>query len=181
MKFYSIECKGKLTLQKVDGLPDFDNTRDEARVVYNTNDGKIYFGDNEYTSGWSETGSIEPGTKMIFKQSSAPRGWTFLSEDNDRVLINTSTQGDGGSTGGNWTISGHSLSVSTQNHALSLSEIPVNRDKNRHVETSDPWHWSTDIATWGSARGHNHGVNSSLSFDGNWRPSYAKVITCTKD
>ncbi|MFW6377426.1 MAG: hypothetical protein ACOCZ5_02245 [bacterium] len=45
MRFYGIECKGKLTLQKVDGLPTFDNSRDEGRIVYNTIDGKTYIGD----------------------------------------------------------------------------------------------------------------------------------------
>lgn len=202
MKFYNIECKGKLTLEKVAGLPDFDNTRDEARVVYNTNDGIAYSG-NASRGGWDPTAGFESGTKMLFKQGSAPVGWTFASEDNDRVLINTSTQGDGGVTGGSWTISGCSVDY----HTLTESQIPAHTHGSAGAHTHEVREYgsgdefgmhngiyrATDIdttgaidtesagththASFGGSSGHNHGFSS----DGNWRPSYAKVITCTKD
>lgn len=202
MKFYSIECKGKLTLQKVDGLPSFDSSKDEARVVYNTNDGLTYSG-NASKGEWEPTRDIEPGTKMLFKQGTAPAGWTFQSEDNDRVLINASTQSDGGDTGGSWTISGGSV----HGHTLTEAELPnvkgqfQTRRAAYYDMHSHPKGMVTNInrsgvvkndaGGIGSARrsqnrvyfefGSNHSHNHGWGHDGNWRPNYVKVITCKKD
>lgn len=260
MKFYGIEMAGRLNLQKVDNLPSFDSSRDEARIVYNTNDGLTYSG-NASRNEWEPTRDIEPGTKMIFKQGSAPSGWTFQSEDNDRVLMSTSTESDGGTTGGDWTISGIStngnktglsinsnttgLSIdgsstggSVSGHTLSENELPsisgemqirsnvsVYDGNNDHtvlnvhdhfsrssgrklapLRKGDPDNYSMDKITFafGGDQAHSHGFSGdhhshgtsesphshgtsesnhshSVDHDGNWRPNYAKVITCTKN
>lgn len=57
MEFYGIECKGEFNLQKVDELPSFDSSRDEGRLVYNTQDGKLYVG-NDVDGEWSELTDI---------------------------------------------------------------------------------------------------------------------------
>jgi len=50
-------------------------------------------------------GDIPSGTKMVFVESSAPSGWTFVASYNDRVLMGTSTVNQGTDTGGNLTTS----------------------------------------------------------------------------
>jgi len=54
------------------------------------------------------------GTKMLFMQNAAPSGWAFVSSNNDRVILNSSTVGEGGSTGGSWTLDG--LTVANHTH-----------------------------------------------------------------
>jgi microcystin-dependent protein len=125
---------------------------------------------------------------MIFKQSSAPTGWTFVAEDNDRVLINTSTEADGGKTGGSWTIG-----LSVDGHSLSVSEIPSHShtftdatdkegqptgggssgDLGKYIHTYNSQTYNT-----GGDEAHSHGLSGD---DGSWRPSYAKCITASKD
>jgi len=61
---------------------------------------------------------IPSGTRMVFYQASAPTGWTKVSTINDRVLRVVS--GTGGGTGGNWRISG----ISVSGHTLTTSEMP---------------------------------------------------------
>jgi hypothetical protein len=148
---------------------------------------------------------IPAGTKMLFKQNSAPTGWSFVSEDNDRVLINTSTEANGGDTGGSWTING----LSVGNHVLTEDELPslsgsADFRVGDHTEKSNAFFNESGIisssgagtsqktfedgsnqtesterltVSFGGGNGHNH----SISQDGSWRPSYAKVITCQKD
>jgi len=119
------------------------------------------------------------------------------------VLLNKNTEGEGGNTGGGWTITG----LSGGSHTLSESELPnitgevdfrqgedgsniftnttgafgrntgagASRNRLRHTGGSS----AGDLLTFsiGSGSGHSHPVSQ----DGGWRPSYAKVITCTKD
>lgn len=130
--------------------------------------------------------AIPSGTKMFFKESAAPTGWTFKSEDNDRALINTSTEGDGGSTGGSWTIG-----LSVDGHALTVSEIPSHNHNLPHTAVEkatgndEEWNGTAGNGTQfnstnstGGGGSHNHGLSGD---DGSWRPSYVKVITCSKD
>jgi hypothetical protein len=181
-----------------------DNGADPAQPTA-TNEGTLYNNTGKFyyltqAGVKRELGPIPPGTKMLFKQGSAPSGWTFKSEDNDRVLINTSTQSQGGDTGGSWTISG----MNVQNHALSEAELPkvsgwfdirnYRGDGSSIFKSSGVFSLSEGNnadALGGSGNGpmdkvefsfgggnsHDHGIGH----DGDWRPSYAKVITCQKD
>jgi hypothetical protein len=167
------------------GAPASDPSSNE-RIIYN-NAGAMLIRDNGGVD--HHLGGVPSGTKMLFKQGSAPTGWTFASEDNDKVLLNTSTEADGGSTGGSWTISGWSFSV--DNHTLTISEIPshnhamyVDINDNQgasEVYRPDAFKDGNDTVNTGNTGGgdpHSHGFTSS--HDGSWRPSYAKVITCEK-
>lgn len=145
---------------------------------------------------------IPAGTKMLFKQNAAPAGWTFVAEDNDRVLLNTNVVSEGGTLGGNWVISG----VAAGDHVLTEAELPSITIQTwginyADIETMVGWtaaEAKSNLAntmlgnTWTSTFGagnqafrtpntlgqaHSH----PLAADGAWRPAYAKVITCTKD
>ena len=150
--------------------------------VYNKN-GRLTFLDSSGNSGG--VSSIPPGTKMLFKQASAPAGWTFVAEDNDRALINTSTESQGGDTGGSWTIDG----LSVDGHQLTVDEMPSHSHEMGHggshrlINSGDTSKYcprnayNDSTSSEGGDQAHSHG----LSCDGSWRPSYAKVITCQKD
>ena len=114
--------------------------------------------------------------------------------------------GEGGNIGGGWPITG----CSVDNHTLAESEIPsisgsfdagntqqgtgegryaVSNPTGKFEENMGGGISKTFIESSGSSNGnritfsfggggaHNHGFTS----DGTWRPSFAKVITCTKD
>lgn len=63
------------------------------------------------------------GTSMIFRQASAPPGWVQDTSANDRVLRMVSGA-TGGATGGNWTISGITSTVTVAPHVLAYAEMP---------------------------------------------------------
>lgn len=58
MEYYGIECKGEFNLQRVSELPSFDSSRDEGRLVYNTQDGKLYVG-NDVDGEWSGLSKVD--------------------------------------------------------------------------------------------------------------------------
>ena len=153
----------------------------------------------------SVTKTVPTGTKMVFRQASAPTGWTQDTTLNDRVLRLVS--GAGGGTGGSWTISG--LTVS--GHALTVGELPAHAhwtvgDRSYSASGGIGAGNSNAIGKWGSddvgagedqytlqpatgaadraatssvgsGQSHSHGISSNAS----WRPLYADVIVATKD
>lgn len=143
---------------------------------------------------------IPSGTKMVFIQNTAPSGWTFDATLNDKVLRVTNTVGNGGTTGGSWTLSG----VTVDGHALSEAEIAAHShfiavdtvggsalsasngmvkqrssggDGNYILEGSATAATLGKTSSSGSSNSHTHGLTS----DGVWRPAYVDVIVCSKD
>jgi len=124
---------------------------------------------------------------MLFKQNAAPAGWTFVAEDNDRALINSSTEADGGQIGGSWTISGWTFGV--DGHVLTEAEMPSHfhdittytLDAFGHkLRNCNGTPYGTETtSSKGGDNPHNHGFTSS--HDASWRPLYVKVITARKD
>lgn len=126
--------------------------------------------------------TAESGTAMLFMQNAAPTGWSFSAANDDRVIMNTSTESEGGDTGGSWTISDiaadsaaghtHSFSGTTAQEA----EAAVTRASGAGT-AANPGHTHTFSGTSGSGGGHTHTITHTPG----WRPQFVKAITCTKD
>ncbi len=150
------------------------------------------------------------GTVLVFRQASAPIGWTQQVDVTDRVLRIVS--GAGGGSGGAWAISG--LSSVNDSHGHGVTGTTGN-ESNQHVHgvigttsvkdggtsqgTSasggastplDNHTHSINIASGVENAGHTHSMSflsgtpslaHSHSGDGTWRPAYADVIACIKD
>jgi hypothetical protein len=163
-------------------------------TLYNSG-GLAYFLNQSGTK--RDVGPIPSGTKMLFKQSSAPAGWTFKAEDNDRALINTSTEADGGATGGTWqlpNVNGTNLSTAQLPNISGYFDIRrADTGKDWVINTSGVFSKSNGANAEHQGGGTGQSTNTDrVSFNvGNgdshthsqtntWRPSYAKVITCEK-
>jgi hypothetical protein len=153
-----------------------------ANIISIYNNGNTLFARFQSDGSIVELGAIPipVGTKMLFMQNAAPTNWTFDAANNDRVILNTSTVGEGGDVGGSWTISG----VTVDNHQLTIAEMPAHTHGfNQSSVTGGGGQRLNSPGTAiqsGSTGGdgsHNHG----LTADGTWRPLWVKSITCTKD
>lgn len=152
--------------------------------IYNNADGLFARLQNDGDIIALGASAIPSGTKLLFPQNAAPTGWTFVSENNDRVLINQSTEANGGTTAGSWTISG----VTVDGHTLITSEMPAHThtrapalsgagETGQGGSGSSVKPASSATTSTGGDGSHNHG----LTADGTWRPEWLGVITCTKD
>jgi len=122
------------------------------------------------------------GTKVLFSQNTVPSSkWSFVADDNDRVLMNTSTLSEGGDVGGDWIISG----ISVDGHQLSEAEMPIHKHgidvrwndtgSGGTVRNSD---WAgTNKDTETKAAGGDQEHNHNLTIGSSWRPAYKKVVT----
>ena len=137
--------------------------------------------------------SAPTGTSMVFVNTSSPSGWTFDASQNDRVLRVTSTEANGGATGGSWTIAG----LTGGAHTLTVAQMPShdhddltgarsgdddNPDPGTYLFTNNSGSGNitfvnTSIGNTGGGGSHSHTVTQ----DGSWRPSYQDVIVCIKD
>ncbi len=121
------------------------------------------------------------GTTQLFIQNHTPPGWTLSTTHNDRVIRTTTTVGNGGSTGGTWSLTG----ITTGGHTLTINEIPDHDHKWPGVTYTSGYTaavpgfadtGSIDNQT-GAAQPHSH----PLSSDNSWRPSYIDAIVAIKD
>jgi hypothetical protein len=118
------------------------------------------------------TQALEPGTRTIFDQDSAPTSWTRDTSVDDRVIRIVS-----GALvhGGSWTISG--LSEAAHTHNTTFGGPSANAAADVFFDFPPP---SLPTTT------HTHsGTSSSLApsvtSDGTWRPLHRDVILCAKD
>ncbi len=153
-----------------------------ASVIGIYNNADALFAREASSGTISALGGVPSGTKMLFAQGTAPTGWTFSATNNDTVLINQSTVGNGGTTGGSWTISG----VTVDGHTLTTAEMPAHTHAT-YKETLGGGAGSAMSSTVtgnadatqsrGGGGSHTHGLTS----DAVWRPAWLGVITCTKN
>lgn len=132
---------------------------------------------------WTDIVEFPTGTKMVFKQASAPTGWTQDTSTNDKVLRVVS--GAPGADGGSWTISG----ISVDDHTLTIDEIPA------HTHSTLAPHQSAQSIGGGSdipsaaggmnavtgSTGGGSGHSHTLTIGDTWRPAYSDVIVASKD
>lgn len=111
---------------------------------------------------------IDEGATTVFVQASAPTGWQQVTSVNDRVLRVTNritgSADRGGSTGGGWTISGLSASVSVASRALSIAELPSHNHgggNHRHATANVEVRHTT---TWDNGSG----TGEIYIFDNTW-------------
>ena len=92
------------------------------------------------------------GTRIVFRQGTAPTGWTQDVTVNDQVLrfVNTSSV----STGGSWVLTG----VTLGSHALTQGELP-----NVNFTVTDPGHVHT-VNDPGHAHSYNDTANGGAPF-----------------
>jgi len=163
-----------------------------GRIYINTEKLAIEYYDG---SSWKEIADRFPsGTKLLFPMSTPPLGWTKTDAWNDRVIMITSGS-DGGTTGGQWAITGltyrhYHLTNIDHNHTVSVdgwldgfdlqycsSDYCIPYKTNKLLTTT------TDGGTKESTYGYN--VNDerddTVKSDGSWRPAYLKVICAKRD
>lgn len=130
---------------------------------------------------------IPSGMQIQMFQTTIPTGWTLVSSNNDRVIINRSTNTVAGGTGGSWTISGISgdpvtltggqSGIQTHDHSFSYG----GDDSTGRVRNSG------SAAPSGSINTGNSGTSSALSSHSHgltigsaWRPSYVYAYTAQR-
>jgi len=177
-----------------------------GRIYINTEKLAIEYYDG---SSWKEIADRFPsGTKLLFPMSTPPVGWTKVTDWNDVTIIITSGS-DGGSTGGQWKITGLSMSSAGNHqhgaageHKHLQAQIYAVGGNNGRTLTDAPYGYVSvgsgtvpdiDLESWGTCRrpytssagSHQHpaaGAHThSLSHDGGWRPAHLKVICAERD
>ena len=138
---------------------------------------------------------IPAGTIMLFLAKAVPSGWSLVSTWNQKsLLLNSSiTSSNAYTTGGNWSIGSGTLTMqgSLPNHAHAAG--------NYHIDSEGGW--TNGVTASGgqyggngsslNVNGNSGNPNSSPNFNvtpsagnmnnGNWRPAYVEVISCSKD
>lgn len=131
-----------------------------------------------------ETGGVPSGTKMVFIETVAPSGWTLnTAYDDMTILISDGPTNDGTpDTGGNWTLSGISVSTAAA-HTHGAGTLSGSYTGTAGA-AAGVQHWvlqsqniTVSIAgSTASGGSHSHSLSNS-----SWRPSYVQAIICSKD
>ncbi len=163
---------------------------------------------DNWNTAYNNYSTFPTGTQMIFKQASAPTGWTKVSDanvDNSALRVVTgSTGGSGSNTGGGFStiFTSHTptgtVSGSVSSHTLSTSEMPSHNHKAYNhchaLQSNGSTKYlgdsngvggtgSTNTGNRGSGYQHNHTL-SGTSFTGDaidLTVKYSDVIICSKD
>lgn len=124
---------------------------------------------------------IPTGSVVIFRQATAPTGWTQQLDADDRLLRIRHNAGGFG-TGGSWVIGGLSGESAGHTHAFSTTTSQG---------TSNTFNATTGGGgATGSASIHTHTLSGTTGGetvththggDGSWRPSFIDVIACSKN
>lgn len=83
MKSYGFEMLGPFLAETLPTLPEWTSD-DVGREIYIADEQKRYFADS---TSWVQYTDFEPGTIMLFGNSSAPVGWTRKSDWQDNAML----------------------------------------------------------------------------------------------
>lgn len=135
------------------------------------------------------------GTALLFG-TAPPTGWTRVNESED-IMVKVATASDtpGSAAAGSWTISGLSVSGSTDGFSLTTTHLPshthtmaygvAQAQSGAGVTALDALGSGSSSATsgaTGSGTAHSHGISSAtISSSGAWRPRYKVYVKATKD
>ena len=134
---------------------------------------------------------IPAGTIMLFLAKAVPSGWSLVTTFNDRsLLLNSSISSSNAyTTGGNRTIGASHLNSSTTlpNHTHSDGNYAIGLTNG--INTGGGGQYGSNNASI-NVTGNSGNPNSTPTLNithsgtmvnGNWRPSYVEVISCSKD
>jgi hypothetical protein len=132
---------------------------------------------------------IPSGSIMLFLQSGTPAGWTLITTWDDRVPLMESTAAQGGSAGGNWTITAHTYNhTHNASSTTNVSSIAASNDgpfgstlSNNPTVTfnsDNHTHAAPNATTNTSVSNPN---SATINHDASWRPSYIKALPCSKN
>lgn len=166
------------TYANIDALSDVEHS-----LAYATDKCSFYTNNG---AGWDERGAFPTTTKVYWYQATAPAGWTIVNGYNDCAVTLTSG-GDGGSSKGNWSLSGMSLASHTHTYTKIPKHLHQLKGADDHdfgnyyyIDDKDGW-----ISTYTEYTGKETCTTQSnvatLTGDAAWRPAYAAVILCSKD
>jgi hypothetical protein len=156
------------------------------------------------TIGSNAIDAFPSGTKMLFQQTAAPTGWTKDTTHNDKALrITSGSVSTGGSVAFETAFASQtpagSVSVTVNNHTLTLSQIPSHTHNLVLTSTDDGGfiagaaryassnanttpNVSATTTSAGSGGAHNHGASGTFTGTAiNLDVSYVDVIIATKD
>lgn len=113
----------------------------DGAVWFNTTDARNIVQVRSSSAWLNASSEFAAGTKIIFRQSSAPTGWTLDTDANDAVLrIRSSATGFG--SGGSWTISGLSTESAQHVHPVTggtgAEDVAHSHDVSVNISTGAP-------------------------------------------
>ena len=135
---------------------------------------------------------IPAGTIMLFLAKAVPSGWSLVTTWNQKsLLLNSSiTSSNAYTTGGNWTIGNSHLSGSTSlpNHTHSDNgNYKITLTNGINVGGGGQYGSNTSaLSVTGNSGNPNSNPNLNITHsgtmtNGNWRPAYVEIISCSKD
>ena len=134
---------------------------------------------------------IPAGTIMLFLAKAVPSGWSLVSTWNQKsLLLNSSiTSSNAYTTGGNWAIGSGTLTMqgSLPNHTHSAGSYDIDTST---TSAAGSGNWTLTNNN-DNVSGNSGNPNTTPNFNvtpnggnmnnGNWRPAYVEVISCSKD
>ena len=163
---------------------------------------------DNWNTAYNNYSTFPAGTQMIFKQASAPTGWTKVTDsnvDNSALRVVTgATGGSGSTTGGGFStvFASHTptgtVSGSVGNHTISQSQMPSHNHvaynhchahqgagNTKYLGDSNGVGGTGTTNTGSKGNGYSHGHTlSGTTFNGNaidLSVKYSDVIICSKD
>ena len=164
----------------------------EIKEAYENNSDTNAFTDSDKTKlagieeGATASTGVPSGTKQLFVQTTAPTGWTKLTNHNDKALRVVSGTADSGGSDSFITVFG--TGKTTANHTLSVAQMPSHTHPIINLGVPQPYignnvagtqgSYSSRTAQFNSSAGSNQAHSHNLD---NFDLQYVDVIIAEKD